>query len=99
MEDIKIKCSEKECGKEFIFAIHEQKFFEKQGFTAPKRCRACREKRRKEKDTKAPPVDGLNGDKNWDVKCMVCGGVPTVGKTELCGPCCFGEADTIGGNW
>lgn len=40
---------------------------------------------------------------NYDVKCTVCGQVPTVdivnaGKVinmELCGPCCFGEADCI----
>ncbi len=37
--------------------------------------------------------------KNWDEACIVCHGVPTVGLTELCGPCCFGEADTVNGNW
>jgi NMD protein affecting ribosome stability and mRNA decay len=31
--------------------------------------------------------------------CCVCGATPTVGSTDLCGPCCFGEAETIGGNW
>lgn len=31
--------------------------------------------------------------------CLVCGAVPTVEETGLCGPCCFGEAETIGGNW
>ena len=36
---------------------------------------------------------------NTDVDCWVCGQNPTVGDTELCGPCCFGEADTAGGNW
>lgn len=36
---------------------------------------------------------------NWKVKCCACGQKPTVGDLELCGPCCFGEADTAGGNW
>ena len=40
-----------------------------------------------------------NGDKDWDTPCEVCGQKPTVHPTELCGPCCFGEAETIGGNW
>jgi len=36
---------------------------------------------------------------NTDTDCMICGQNPTVGNTDLCGPCCFGEADTAGGNW
>lgn len=36
--------------------------------------------------------------KNFDVACQ-CGQKPTVGDTGLCGPCCFGEAETVGGNW
>ncbi len=40
-----------------------------------------------------------NGDKNWHAPCQNCGELPTVHPTELCGPCCFGEADTAGGNW
>lgn len=44
---------------------------------------------------------------NYDVKCMVCGQTPTVdiyvaGKLrthlELCGPCCWGEANTLDPN-
>lgn len=37
--------------------------------------------------------------KNWNCKCMCCDQSPTVGDTDLCGPCCFGESDTINGNW
>lgn len=40
-----------------------------------------------------------NGGKNTDVPCVNCEGTPTVHPTDLCGPCCFGEADTINGNW
>ena len=38
-------------------------------------------------------------DKMWDGECEVCGQSPTVRATGLCGPCTWGEADTIGGNW
>ena len=37
--------------------------------------------------------------KNWKVPCQVCECKPTVGDSRLCGPCYFGEADTVGGNW
>jgi hypothetical protein len=40
-----------------------------------------------------------DGDKDWKTPCTNCGVTPTVHPTGLCGPCCFGEADTIGGNW
>lgn len=40
-----------------------------------------------------------DGDKDYTTECMVCGAAPTVHPTELCGPCCFGEAETINGNW
>lgn len=40
-----------------------------------------------------------DGDKDWDSGCQVCGQKPTVHPTQLCGPCCFGEAETAGGNW
>lgn len=35
----------------------------------------------------------------WDYKCDVCGMVPVVRATGLCGPCTFGEADTVDGDW
>ena len=40
-----------------------------------------------------------DGDKDWDTCCQVCGQKPTVHPVALCGPCCFGEAETAGGNW
>ncbi len=32
-------------------------------------------------------------------KCEVCEGEPVVPETGMCGPCTFGEAETVGGNW
>jgi len=36
---------------------------------------------------------------DWTSQCMVCGETPVVPVSGLCGPCTFGEADTLGGNW
>jgi hypothetical protein len=36
---------------------------------------------------------------DWTRTCSNCGARPIVPVTGLCGPCTFGEADTIGGNW
>lgn len=40
-----------------------------------------------------------DGDKDWKTPCQNCGEKPTVHPFQLCGPCCFGEAETYGGNW
>jgi hypothetical protein len=56
------------------------------------------EARRKYMASKQPKVLKA-GDKDWEDECSVCGSSPTVHPTGLCGPCCFGEADTWGGNW
>lgn len=45
------------------------------------------------------PRNRYNGDPDWSGKCEVCGASPVVSGIGLCGPCCFGEADTVGGNW
>jgi len=37
----------KDCGKEFIFTINDQKFYEEMGFNnKPVRCKDCRNKRK-----------------------------------------------------
>jgi len=36
---------------------------------------------------------------DWDTTCEVCGEVPTVPASGMCGPCTFGDASTINGNW
>lgn len=45
-QDVKIKCQD--CGTEFIFTVAEQKWYEEKGFTPPKRCRYCRNRRKNE---------------------------------------------------
>jgi hypothetical protein len=51
------------------------------------------------------PLGDLNADTltdvspDWLTPCIVCGEVPTVPVTEMCGPCTFGEAKTADGGW
>jgi len=49
--------------------------------------------KRKKKDE--PP----NTEPDWTKNCENCGATPIVPFCGLCGPCCFGEADTANGNW
>lgn len=53
-----------------------------------------------EKFDKAKRIKALkDGAKDYDTPCQNCDALPTVHPTALCGPCCFGEAETAGGNW
>ena len=36
---------------------------------------------------------------DWTKKCEVCGADPIVPVTGMCGPCTWGEADTMNGEW
>lgn len=36
---------------------------------------------------------------DWSGQCEVCDASPIVPLTGMCGPCTFGEADTVAGNW
>jgi hypothetical protein len=40
-----------------------------------------------------------DGAQDWHTPCMVCGELPTLHPTGLCGPCCTGEEETKGGRW
>jgi len=50
---------------------------------------------------KKPPktVRDPDFEPDWSGRCEVCGESPIMPATGMCGPCTFGEADTIGGNW
>lgn len=43
------------------------------------------------------PEEDMEPD--WEGECEVCGSSPILPLTGMCGPCTFGEADTVGGNW
>lgn len=44
------------------------------------------------------------GEPDWSRKCFVCGNTPTVfieknDPAPLCGPCTWGDSETMNGNW
>ncbi len=47
MPDKSLTCGE--CGNEFNFSAEEQDFYNERGFQEPKRCKECREKRKRER--------------------------------------------------
>jgi hypothetical protein len=55
--------------------------------------------RMKEAARSEPKTHGPDTEPNWGRRCEVCGETPVVPLTGMCGPCTFGEADTVGGNW
>lgn len=44
-------------------------------------------------------LDAKNLKPDWTKKCSQCGATPVVPLINMCGPCTFGEADTVDGNW
>jgi len=54
--DKTIKCVE--CGADFIFSATEQEFFMSKGFTQPKRCKACRLKKKAKNGNKGSNPHG-----------------------------------------
>ena len=54
----------------------------------------------KKKQRKAATVaDSVDAEPDYSRECEVCGASPVLPVTGMCGPCTFGEADTIDGNW
>ena len=52
------------------------------------------------KQRKATTVaDSVDAEPDYNGECDVCGASPVLPVTGMCGPCTFGEADTIDGNW
>lgn len=41
-----------DCNTPFVFTASEQEFYKQQNFSSPKRCKACRMKRKAEKNTR-----------------------------------------------
>ena len=54
------------------------------------------------KNKKMPRDDNKTDNSNepdWTKACFVCGARPVVPATGMCGPCTFGTADAMDGNW
>jgi CxxC-x17-CxxC domain-containing protein len=46
IQDLQMTCSD--CGQEFMFSGEDQAFFQERGYSAPKRCKACRQAKKNE---------------------------------------------------
>lgn len=46
-----------------------------------------------------PPEKPTDTKPDWTRECMVCGMSPVVPVSGMCGPCTFGDASTMHGNW
>ena len=57
------------------------------------------EKKPLSRKKQARASDKQDAEPDWEHSCENCGAVPIVPATGLCGPCTFGEAETIDGNW
>jgi len=44
--DLQLTCSD--CGQEFTFTSEDQAFFQERGYSAPKRCKPCRQAKKNE---------------------------------------------------
>ena len=60
MPDIFIKCVE--CLEEFEHTESDQEFYRERQFTPPKRCRACRIKKKMRFDDKKPRQESPSGE-------------------------------------
>lgn len=49
--ELKKICKERGCGKEFVITNEEQTFYKQKGWELPARCKACRDKRKAEKES------------------------------------------------
>lgn len=50
-------------------------------------------------EKKRPIATAEQTEPDYTKKCEVCGATPILPLTGMCGPCTFGESDTIDGNW
>ena len=62
MESKKIVCQD--CGKEFDFSVRDQEFYQENGWTEPKRCKDCREKRKQEREAR----NNASANNNIDIE-------------------------------
>ena len=78
------------CSMEFIFTEGEQRYYEEKQFTPPKRCKPCRDERKRERQGR----DGGGGERETHtIICSECGNEgtipfpPTTGRTYKCRNC------------
>ena len=72
-QDKSLQCAD--CGATFTFTADEQEFYHSKGYTnEPKRCPACRQKRKAERGGGGPAPRGGGGARQmFPAKCAQCG--------------------------
>lgn len=95
MEDTQIQCSV--CQQGFLFSAAEQAYYAQRGFQFPKRCRPCRQARRKggaatSRRIQAAPRREYVARKTHTAPCATCGAdvvlvFPPAEREILCGDC------------
>jgi CxxC-x17-CxxC domain-containing protein len=79
-----IPCAQ--CGAPFVFSDAERAFFESKGLLPPKRCKACRDARKAERQRPSTAV-------SWQATCTGCGAPasvpfePAAGRNVFCARC------------
>lgn len=73
-EELRLTCSD--CGQEFTFSSEDQAFFQERGYSAPKRCKACRQAKKNEQAGGGAYY--RSGSKGTTVTCSGCGKQTTV---------------------
>jgi len=71
--DLQLTCND--CGQEFTFSTEDQAFFRERGYSAPKRCKACRQVKKNEQ---GGGVYHRNESQGATVICAGCGKQTTV---------------------
>ncbi|MBN1368468.1 MAG: zinc-ribbon domain containing protein [Dehalococcoidales bacterium] len=71
-QDKSIRCSD--CGTSFTFSSGEQEFFQSKGYTnEPKRCPACRQAKKLERNGSSNYGNNSSSRQMFPVKCAECG--------------------------
>ncbi len=72
IQDKSLQCAD--CGITFTFTANEQEFYQSKGYTnEPKRCAACRQKRKTDRYGSAPSASSRSPRQMFAVKCAQCG--------------------------
>lgn len=78
MQDATISCAA--CGGSFLFTASEQGYYAERGFQFPKRCRPCRQTRRRSRNAgpsgisgALPSVRAYQPRQTYEANCVGCG--------------------------
>jgi CxxC-x17-CxxC domain-containing protein len=103
-QDLQLTCAD--CGQEFTFSGDDQAFFQERGYSAPKRCKACRQAKKNEQGGGAVGGGGYsrNESQGTTVTCSGCGKQTTVpfeprgDRPVYCQDCYKAKKRDSGGN-